>query len=180
MQEWSRDPITSGLVRNTPLSHTPPPEIYPIMANHVSLQDKFCSIRTSLPSYIILPEANGNNFELKPQFINTLHGFHGLESENAYFFIRKFEEVWLMMRIPQLGKDVVRLDLYPLHLKTWPTNGYTTCLLVLFHNGMTLLRYFLRNSTPSIRLPSSGITLCSINKKPMNRPENISKGLRIC
>jgi len=66
MQEWSKDPVTSRLVRNAPLAPTPPPEIDPIMANHVSLQDKFYPIRTSLPSCFILLEANGNNFELKP------------------------------------------------------------------------------------------------------------------
>jgi len=85
MQEWSRDLVTSRVVRNTPLAHTPPPEIEPIIANHVSLQDKFNLIRTSLPSCILLPEANRNNFELKPQFINTLPRFHGLESEDAFF-----------------------------------------------------------------------------------------------
>jgi len=73
--------------------------------------------RTSLPSCIKLPEANGNNFELKPQFINTLPKFHGLESEDAYFFVREFEEVCLMMRIPQLGDDVVRLRFIPFSLK---------------------------------------------------------------
>ena len=72
MQEWYRDPIPSRLVRNTILAHTPLPDTIPIMANHISLQDKFYPIRTSLPSCILLPEANGNNFELKPQFINTL------------------------------------------------------------------------------------------------------------
>ena len=86
----------------------------PVMA---SLQDRFYSIRTSLPSCIKLPEANGNNFELKPQFINTLLKFHGLESEDAYFFIREFEEVCLMMRIPQLGDDTVRLRFIPFSLK---------------------------------------------------------------
>ena len=79
------------------------------MANPISLQDKFYPIRTSLPSCILVPEANGNNFELKPQFINTLPRFHGLESEDTYFFIREFEEVCLMMRIPQLGEDAIRL-----------------------------------------------------------------------
>jgi len=64
--------VTSRLVRNTTFAHTPPPEINPIMANNVSVQDKFYPIRTLLSSCIILPEANGNNFELKPQFINTL------------------------------------------------------------------------------------------------------------
>jgi len=117
MQEWHRDPIISRLVRNTTLAYTPLPDTNPIMANHVSLQDKFYPIRTSLSSYIILPEANGNNFELKPQFINTLPRFYGLKSKDAYFFIREFEEVCLMMRIPQLGEDVVRLRFIPFALK---------------------------------------------------------------
>jgi len=117
MQEWYRDPITSRLVRNTTLAHTPLPDTNSIMVNHVSLQDKFYPIHTSLSSCILLPEANGNNFELKPQFINTLPGFHDLESEDTYFFIREFEKVCLMMRIPQLGEDAVRLRFIPLTLK---------------------------------------------------------------
>ena len=82
-----------------------------------SLQDMFYPIRTSLLSCIKLPEANGNDFELKPQFINTLPKFHGLESEDAYFFVREFEEVCLMMHIPQLGDDVVRLCFIPFSAK---------------------------------------------------------------
>jgi len=80
------------------------------MANHISLQDKFFPIRKSLPSCIQLPEAKGNNFELKSQFINTLPKFLDMEYEDAYFFIREFEEVCLIMRIPQLGEDTVRLQ----------------------------------------------------------------------
>ena len=89
------------------------------MANHISLQAKFYPIRTSLSSCIILPEANGNNFELKSQFINTITRFHGLGSENVffYFFIREFKEVCLMMRIFQPGKDAVRLRFIPFALK---------------------------------------------------------------
>ena len=60
---------------------------------------------------------NGNNFELKPQFINTLTKFHGLELEDAYFFISEFEEVCLMMRIPHLGDDAARLCFIPFSLK---------------------------------------------------------------
>jgi len=82
-----------------------------------SLQDGFYFIRTSLPSCIRLPKASGNNFELKPQFINTLPKFHGLDSEDAYFFIREFEEVCLIMRILQLEDDAIRLCFVPFSLK---------------------------------------------------------------
>ena len=58
-----------------------------------------------------------HNFELKPQFINTLPKFHGLEFEDAYFFIREFEEVCLMMKIPYLADDAIRLRFVPFALK---------------------------------------------------------------
>jgi len=82
------------------------------------LQDRFYHIRISLSSCIQLLEANGKTFELKPQFINALPMFHGLESEAAYFFIREFEKVCLMMRIPQLEDDAVRLCNVPSPLRT--------------------------------------------------------------
>ena len=100
----------SRLIRNTSLSL----HLELVMA---SLQDRFYPIRTSLPSCIKLSEANGNNFELNPQFINTLPKFHGLESEDAYFFVREFEEVRLMMCIPQLGDNAIRLLFIPFFLK---------------------------------------------------------------
>ena len=87
------------------------------MAQPPSLQDRFYPIRTSLPSYIQLPDEGIDQFELKPQYINTLPKFHGFESENAYFFIREFEEVCLMMKIPSLGVDAIKLRFVPFSLK---------------------------------------------------------------
>ena len=52
-----------------------------------------------------------------PQFINTLPKFHGLGSEDAYFFIREFEEVCLMMKISHLVDDAIRLRFVPFALK---------------------------------------------------------------
>jgi len=86
------------------------------MINHISLQDKFYPIRTSLSSCILLPEANENNFELKPQFINTLLRFYGLESEDPYFFTQEFEEVCLMMRSPNWEKMLLT-EVYTFALK---------------------------------------------------------------
>jgi len=66
-------------------------------------------MRTSLPSCIRFLEANCNSFEPKPQLINILSKFHGLESDDAYFFIRKFEEVCVIMSIHYSGDNVIRL-----------------------------------------------------------------------
>ena len=47
--------------------------------------------------------------------------FHGLESEDAYFFIREFEEVCVMMSIHHLEDDAIRLLLFVLNelTKKW-------------------------------------------------------------
>ena len=78
MQVWSKDPNSSRLTRST---FPPKPEPDPVMAQPTSLQDRFYPIRTSILSCIQLPSIGDNNFELKPQFINTLPKFHGLKSE---------------------------------------------------------------------------------------------------
>ena len=87
------------------------------MAQPLSLQDRFYHIMTSIPSCIQLPSVGDNYFELKPQFINTLPRFHGLESEDAYFFIRKFEKVCQMMKLPNLVNDAIRLRFILFFLK---------------------------------------------------------------
>jgi len=87
------------------------------MTQPIFLKDRFYPIRTSLPSCIQLPGDESKSFEIKLQFINTLPKYHGLESENAYFFIREFEEVSLVMRIPQLGDDATRLRFVPFAFK---------------------------------------------------------------
>ena len=87
------------------------------MAQPPSLQDRFYPIRISLPSCIQLSDVGDDQFELKPQYINTLPKFHGFESEDAYFFIREFEKVCLMMKIPSVGIDAIKLRFVPFSLK---------------------------------------------------------------
>ena len=119
MQVWSRDPITSRLIRNTsPPKQASKPD--PVMTQPTSLQDRFYSIRITLPSCIQLLSVSEYNFELKPQFINTLPKFHGLESGDAYFFIREFEKVCLMMKIPHPVDDAIRLRFDAIRLRFVP------------------------------------------------------------
>ena len=88
MQVWWSDPITSRLIRTKS-----PPQLNQIMTQPISLEDRIYPIKTSLLSCIQLSKDESKSFEIKPQFINTLPHYHGLESEDVYFFIRKFEEI---------------------------------------------------------------------------------------
>ena len=81
------------------------------------MQDRFYPIISSLSFCIQLPEADGNNFELKPQFINSLLKYRGLESEDAYFFIKEFEKVCVMLMMQQLGDDAFKLHFVTFALK---------------------------------------------------------------
>jgi len=60
MQVWSRDPITSRLIRIKSL-----PQPNQIMTQSISLEDRFYPIRTSLPPCIQLPEDETKSFEIK-------------------------------------------------------------------------------------------------------------------
>jgi len=71
---------------------------------------------TTLPSYFVMPNLAPNvTFELKPHFTQMLPKFTGLE--DAYLFLREFEEVCHMMHFPNIPIDVVRMKLIPLALK---------------------------------------------------------------
>ncbi|XP_077232805.1 uncharacterized protein LOC143871649 [Tasmannia lanceolata] len=99
-----------------------------------SLRDRFYPARTAQPSCIRLPVAQGNNFELKSQFISLLPHFHGLPSEDAYLFLREFEDVCALIKMQQLTDDAVKLRFITFSLKEgakkWlyglPTNSITT------------------------------------------------------
>ena len=151
MSAWSIDPATSRLTRNSS-----PPKPDANMAKSTSLQDRFYPMRISLPSCIQLPEADGDTFEFKPQFINSLSKYHSLEFEDAYFFIREFEEVCLMMMIPQLGNDSIRLHFVPFSFKDLAKKWLCSLAANQLHHGMISSRPSWRNSTLSKKCLLSG------------------------
>ena len=66
--------------------------------------------------------------------------FHGLESEDAYFFIRQFEEVCLMMKISHLVNDAIKLRFVPFSLKDLAKKWLYSLRPAQSHPGMVLSR----------------------------------------
>ena len=81
------------------------------------LMDRCYPQRTSNPLCIKLSVSTGNNYKLKPHYISILPRFARKEAEDAYIFIREFEEVCAMMKIQQLSEDAIKLRFIPFALK---------------------------------------------------------------
>jgi len=167
MQLWSRDPNTSRLTINTspPKQESKPDSV---MTQPTSLQDRFYPIRTTLPSCIQLASVGEHNFELKVQFINTLPKFHGLEYGDAYFFIREFEKICLMIKISHLVDDAIRLRFVPSAPKDLTKKWLYSLVASSSHHGIVLSRSSWRNSIQFIRPLSLERTSCSSSKNLVN------------
>ena len=81
----------------------------------LSLRDYYYPIGSTQPSWIWLPQTNAIYFKIKPQIINMLHKFIGIEDANI--FITKIEEVCDIMRIQELSEDAIKLRLINFALK---------------------------------------------------------------
>ena len=81
----------------------------------LSLRDYCYPIGFAQPSCIRLPQTNAIHFEIKPQIINMLPKFIGIE--DAYIFIKEFEGVCDTMRIQELSKDATKLRMINFALK---------------------------------------------------------------
>ena len=112
MSDWSRD--ESGHLVRIDLKIA---EMTDQSGSTPVLMDRCYPSHSINPSCIKLPEANGNNFELKPQYIPMLPKFHGMDSEDTYIFLTEFEEVCAMFKIQQLSEDAVKLRFIPFSLK---------------------------------------------------------------
>jgi len=86
------------------------------IAQERSLSDIFYPPRTALPSCFTIPDLEPNvTFELRPHYTQMLPEFTGLE--DAYLFLREFEEICSMMLFLNIPIDVVRMKLIPFTLK---------------------------------------------------------------
>jgi hypothetical protein len=90
-----------------------------------TLRDHMNPTRTSAPSCIISPP-DASHFNFKPNIIQLLPSFHGLDLENSYLYLREFEEVYNTYNNLNCSMNTIRLKLFPFSLKdkakTWLQN----------------------------------------------------------
>jgi hypothetical protein len=94
--------------------------------NHVrTLRDHMNPTRISVPSCIFFPP-DASHFNFKPDIIQLLPSFHGLDLENLYLHLREFEEVCNTYNDLNCSMNTIRLKLFSFSLKdkakTWLQN----------------------------------------------------------
>jgi hypothetical protein len=72
--------------------------------------------RTSSPSCIVFPP-DASHFNFKLDIIQLLPSFHGLDLENPYLHLRKFEEVCNTYNNLNCSMNTIRLKPFPFSLK---------------------------------------------------------------
>jgi hypothetical protein len=80
--------------------------------NHVrTLRDHMNPTRTSAPSCIFFPP-DTSHFNFKPDIIQLLPSFHGLDLENLYLHLREFEEVCNTYNDLNCSMNTIRLKFF--------------------------------------------------------------------
>ena len=117
-----------------------------------SLRELFSPITINPPSCIVLPATSTKHFELKPQIIQLLPNYHGLNREDPYMHVNDFLEICATFRFTDFSDESVRLRLFPFSLKdkakAWlnslPADSVTTWDM--------LVSKFLSNSSQCLKL----------------------------
>jgi hypothetical protein len=81
-----------------------------------TLRDHTNPTRTSVHSCIVFPP-DASHFNFKPDIIQLLPSFHGLDVENPYLHLREFEEVYNTYNDSNCSMNTIRLKLFFFSLK---------------------------------------------------------------
>jgi hypothetical protein len=79
-----------------------------------TLRDHMNPTRTSAPSCIVFPP-DASHFNFKPDIIQLLLSFHGLDLENPYLHLREFEEVYNAYNDLNCSMNTIRLNFFLFH-----------------------------------------------------------------
>jgi hypothetical protein len=81
-----------------------------------TLRDHMNPTRTNAPSCIVFP-LDASHFNFKPDIIQLLPSFHGLDLENQYLHLREFEEVCNTYNDSNCSMNTIRLKLFSFFIK---------------------------------------------------------------
>jgi hypothetical protein len=88
-----------------------------------TLRELFAPITTNIPPCLVLPATNATHFDLKPNVIQILPTFSGLENEDPYAHVKEFLERYNTFKFQNFSDELVRLRLFPFSLhgkaKAW-------------------------------------------------------------
>lgn len=82
-----------------------------------TLREYFAPITTNSPSCIVLPNTTAAHFELKPQILQLLPNFRGLDREDPYMHVKEFLDICSTFKFQNFSDESVRLRLFPFSLK---------------------------------------------------------------
>jgi hypothetical protein len=117
--------------------------------------------RTSAPSCIVfLPDASHFNF--KPDIIQLLPSFHGLDLENPYLHLREFEEVNDL----NCSMNTIRLKFFPFSLKDKAKTRLQNLRSGSFRAWDEMQQQFLKKFFPSHRTKSFKRQITTFTQKP--------------
>ena len=110
--------------------------------------------RLSTPSCFMLPP-NHDNVTIRPQVVSQLPIFRGIENENPYSHIKKFEDIVSIFREANTSLEIFHMKLFPFSLKdkakTW-LNSLKPCSI---RNWDVYNHCFCKNSFKHIGLVHS-------------------------
>ena len=107
---------------------TPPPPPLKVLKEHYT-PSEYVS-----PLCIQLPTVQAAQYEIKPNTINLIHSYYGLNNEDSYNHIDEFLVICSMVRINNFSSEALKMFLFPFSLndkaKYWlstlPANSITT------------------------------------------------------
>jgi len=130
-----------------------------------TLKEYMNPTRTSARSCIIFPP-DASHFNFKPDIIQLLPTFHGLELENPYLHLREFEEVCNTYNDLNCSINTIRLKLFPFSLKdkdkTWLQNLRSGSI----RTWDEMQQQFLKKFFPSHRTNSFKRQITTFTQKP--------------
>ena len=130
-----------------------------------TLRDHMNPTRTSAPSCIVFPP-DASHFNFKPDIIQLLPSFHGLDLENSYLHLKEFEEVCNTYNNSNCSMNTIRLKLFPFSLKdkakTWLQNLRPGSILAWDE----MQQQFLKKFFPSHKTNSFKRQIITFTQKP--------------